>query len=287
MNKSKTLKISMQDLLNIIDSVSEVNLELKVNVIKIINSFDPSDLSVTDIRIYIEYIKNITKTDIMDKVDCYNRLISKLNVELGSRPFKERFPEIVTDIDKMLELATSLLESNRIHDIQIKDIQNVNIKRDKQLEKFVNDSVVKYLGNGNIVASGYKYITEDGCDGELDGMVNGKDEDGKNTVVFIETKSDMNSGWKVAQMQMNRTIAYWRFLKELISDDVTSDILEKYTNDIKTLRVKEFKDYKIRCAFGANEFSQKTVTQFKQFKRYHWLKIVKLKDDGFQVVRNV
>jgi len=184
-------------------------------------------------------------------------------------------------------LATSLLESNRIHDIQIKDIQNVNIKRDKQLEKFVNDSVVKYLGNGNTVASGYKYITEDGCDGELDGMVNGKDEDGKNTVVFIETKSDMNSGWKVAQMQMNRTIAYWRFLKELISDDVTNDVLEKYRADIETLRVKEFKDYKIRCAFGANEFSQKTVTQFKQFKRYHWLKIVKLKDDGFQVVRNV
>jgi len=98
MNKSKTL----QDLLNIIDSVSEVNLELKVNVIKIINSFDLSDLSVTDIRIYIKNIKNITKTDIMDKVDCYNRLIRELNVELVSRPFKERFPEIVTDMDKML-----------------------------------------------------------------------------------------------------------------------------------------------------------------------------------------
>jgi len=96
MNKSKTLKISMQDLLNIIDSVSEVN------VIKIINSFVLSDLSVTDIRIYIKNIKNITKTDIMDKVACYNRLISKLNVELVSRPFKERFPEIVTDMDKML-----------------------------------------------------------------------------------------------------------------------------------------------------------------------------------------
>jgi hypothetical protein len=276
----------MQNILNLIDSVPEVSVDIKEVTIKSIYSFDASEMSVTDIRSYIAYIqqelkKNITK----DQNECYDKLLVKLTIEKESRPFHEQFPEVNMSMKEMQELAASLLESNRIHTIQIQNFQNINSKKDKQLEKFINDSVSKYLVNGTILASGYEYKTEDNKSGELDGMIVGKDEDGKNTVVFVETKSDMNSGWRVAQEQMLHTVAHWRFLKEIISDEYSKDDIVKYSKDIETLKVRAFKDYRIKCAFGANEFSQETVGQFKQFNKYRWLRIVKVKDDGFRVVR--
>lgn len=211
--------------------------------------------------------------------------MTKLSFEERSRPFYEQFPEIKVDSDEIRLMFSELVKSNKIHSEQINSFQNINSKKDKQLERFINNSVSKYFINGIIIVSGYKYKTENNEEGELDGMIIGKDEDGKNTVVFVETKSDMNSGWRIAQSQMNRTLAHWRFLKELVSDGDSEDDLQIYLNDINSLRVREFKDYKIRCAFGANEFSQETAGQFKQFKKYHWLSVVKIKDDGFHVMR--
>lgn len=282
------LKITkpMQTILNLIDTVSEVNLDLKNGTIKMIDSYDASDLSVTDIRGYIQHIRDIMYQDInKDKVDCYYRLINKLSIEERIRPFHEQFPELKIDNDEIRLMVVELVKSNKKHDTQIQNFQNINSKKDKQLEKFINDSVSKYLVNGTILASGYEYKTADDENGELDGIIVGKDENEKNTIVFVETKSDMNSGWKVAQKQMNRTLAHWRFLKEIVSDENSTDDIVKYSKDIETLKVKEYKDYRIKCAFGANEFSQETVGQFKQFNKYRWLRIVKVKDDGFQVVR--
>lgn len=276
----------MQDILNSIDSIPEISLDIKDNVIKSIVSFDASEMSVTDLRGYIEYVKqelqkNITK----DQNDCYDKLLIRLSIEKEDRPFHEQFPEVSTNIDKILKETSLLLETTKIHSSQIMTFQNVNNKKDLQLEQFVNNAVSKYFMNGIVLVSGYKYKTEQGNAAELDGVIIGKDENGMDAIVFVETKSDMNSGWKIAQTQMLRTLAHWRFLKEIVSDKDTN-ILQTYANDIDILNVKEFKDYKIRCAFGANDFSQETVKKFNSFNKYHWLRIVKLKDDGFQVIRH-
>lgn len=280
--------IPMQNILNLIDSIPELAQDIKSGVITLINSLDMSEFSIVDIRAYIEHIKNeITKTISGEQSDCYYKLLMRLNLEKESRPFNEQFPEINLSMKEMQELAASLLKTSIKHDQQLKTIQNINNKKDIQLEKFVNDSISNYFTNGIILASGYKYKTNDDEDGELDGIIIGKDEHDKNVIVFVETKSDMDSGWKTAQKQMYRSINHWRFLCELVSDDNddNDELLKIYKMDIDTLKVKEYKNYKVRCAFGANVFSQTTIMKFKQFNRYNWLSVIKTQDSGFSVVR--
>lgn len=274
--------IPMQNILNLIDSIPELTKDIKSGVITLINSLDMSEFSVVDIRAYIEHIKNeITKKISREQSDCYYKLLMRLNLEKESRPFNEQFPEINLSMKEMHELAASLLKTSLKHDQQLKTIQNINNKKDIQLEKFVNESVSNYFTNGIILASGYKYKTNDDEDGELDGIVIGKDEHDKNVIVFIETKSDMDSGWRIAQKQMNRSINHWKFLCELVSDENNghiNELLEIYKMDIDTLKVKEYRNYKIRCVFGANTFSQIIISKFKQFNRYNWLSVIKTQD---------
>jgi len=110
----------MQDILKSIDSIP---VDTK-NVIKSIDSIDVSEMSITDIRSYIEYTrqelkKNITK----NQNDCYYKIMVNLTIEKGNRPFHEQFPDISTKIDKMNKIMTILSEINKIHSDQISYLQ--------------------------------------------------------------------------------------------------------------------------------------------------------------------
>ena len=81
----------------------------------------------------------------------------------------------------------------------------------------------------------------------------------------------MNSKWNNATKQMSRTLLHWNFLKELNA----SGEFGVHDEDIKKFKVERFKEFELRCAFGADHFDVSTVGQFKQFKRYRWLKVSK------------
>lgn len=145
--------------------------------------------------------------------------------------FQEQFPETNLSMEQMQELAKTLLITTKSHNESISAIKKKERKHDRKLEELINNAVAKYF-KGTVILSGYKYKTADGEDGELDGMIVGVNEEGKNTVVFVETKSDMNSKWDDTTKQMHRTLLHWNYLKELY----TADDIETQKEDIKNFQ---------------------------------------------------
>jgi hypothetical protein len=166
---------------------------------------------------------------------------------------------------------------------RLNKIENVDRKRDTLLERDINSSVAKYF-KGLVILDGYEYVTSAGDSGEIDGVVVGTDEDGKNCIVFIETTNDMNKKYKDAQNQMSRTISHWLCLKEFINN-ADEENEQKFKNDLEKFQVRNYQDYYIRCAFGANFFDNSIVPQFKDFKGRKWLKVVKIHDHSYEVTR--
>lgn len=90
----------------------------------------------------------------------------------------------------------------------------------------------------------------------------------------------MNSKWGDATQQMHRTLFHWNYLKELY----TADDIETHEEDIKRFQIEKYKDFQVRCAFGADHFDISTSGQFKEFKRYRWLQVSKTEDVHYMVV---
>lgn len=110
----------MQDILNSIDSIPEDT----ENVIKSIYTFDASVLSVTYIRNCIEYINKELKKNITNvQNDCYYKLLVKLTIERGNRPFHEQFPDFSTKIDKMDKIMTLISDINTINSNRISNLR--------------------------------------------------------------------------------------------------------------------------------------------------------------------
>lgn len=132
----------MQDILNLINTMSETGLGIKDSIIQNIDSFDASDMSIVDLRGYIQYIKGEMRRETKkDAVDCYFRLMNKLHIELRCRPFNEQFPGISADIDKIKEGAAELLESIKYHSVQINNFHNINSKRDQELDDILTSKL--------------------------------------------------------------------------------------------------------------------------------------------------
>ena len=194
-----------------------------------------------------------------DSKNIINRLIGNVN-----KTSKTRESTIFT-VKELKDAATALYAESKAQKETLKNIQKKGKKHDDKLEELINNAVARYF-KGTVVLSGYNYKTADDEDGELDGMVVGVDENGKNVVVFIETKSDINSKWNDAIYQMNRMLLHWNYLKELYA----SNDYGLHNEEIKNFKIESCKDFEIRCAFGADHFDELTVGQFKQLQRYRW-----------------
>jgi predicted RNA-binding protein with RPS1 domain len=276
---------SMDKLIQSIQDISDAFPDRKKWAIEEIHSIDLSSYTIEQIRDYVQTLQNIARTTVnIDQGNCCNLLLHKLTSEERSRPFHEQFPEVNMTIEGMKEIAASLLTASKTQATQLKQLQNMNRKHDKKLEEFINNAVAQYF-KGTVILSGYDYTTEAGDEAEVDGIVVGNDENGKASIVFIETKSDMDSGWKDAKTQMLRTISHWRYLRELVSSE-TNEIQERVKNDIEKFQVAKYKDYIVRCAFGANYFKDETLGQLRNdFKKYKWLRVTKNVDDNYKVTR--
>lgn len=240
------------------DKIRSVNESIRL--------LESSLLSVEQLWNYIHTLKEIASeaSNNPDKWSCCNELMHKLTMEEQSRPFHEQFPEVNMSMEEMKRIAATLLKSSKEQSEKLNSIHNISRKHDKKLEEFVNNAVAKYFC-GNVILSGYKYKTESKDDGEVDGDVVGINETGKDTIVFIETKSDMDSAWRKTVQQMHKTIAHWRYLKEIITGPENADDREMFKEDIEKFQVENLKDFEVRCAFGANFFSDETTGQFKDF----------------------
>ena len=271
----------MEELIEKIQKISGIFPDNKRNVTTEIYSMDLSSLPVGEIRKYVQILKNISMNTLNNDIGkCCTILMMKLTTEEQSRPFEEQFPELTMTVKELKDAATALYAESKAQKETLKNIQKKGKKHDDKLEELINNAVARYF-KGTVVLSGYNYKTADDEDGELDGMVVGVDENGKNVVVFIETKSDMNSKWNDATKQMNRVLLHWNYLKELYA----SNEFGVHDEDIKNFRVESCKDFEIRCAFGADHFDVSTIGQFKQFRRYRWLKVSKNEDIHYTVTR--
>ncbi|KAI9143109.1 hypothetical protein BKA69DRAFT_202665 [Paraphysoderma sedebokerense] len=159
---------------------------------------------------------------------------------------------------------------------------DANSESDRNAEEYVNSAVATYF-QGNTLLTNYEYITKYGGKGEVDGVIVGKDEGGKNTIVFVETKRDMNKNYEDAKSQMLRTLDHWQHLKDVQEDPDLLSGRGTEQKDIENLKVKEYRDYNVRCAFGGEVIDHSIGGQLKNFKKYKPLKVVKDDDSSYQV----
>jgi len=275
-------KIQMQNILNLIDSIPEVSLDITDNIIKSIDSINVSEMSITDIRSYIEYArqelkKNLTK----GQNDCYNNLLIKLTIEKENRPFHEQFPDINTNIDKMIKETALLLEANKIHSNQIGNLQNINAKRDKELEAYVNVKIKNHLKDGVILASGYRYK---GMQGESDGIIVGKDTYNEDIIIFVETKFDIDKEYKEAISQSVRNVGQWELLLDMTKEDFQDPENTGYLQDYEALKAEKYRHYKIVRGFGGSKFQESTIKgRFKMLKG-SLLFVIKNNNQGDEVI---
>jgi len=164
----------------------------------------------------------------------------------------------------------------------VNSLIDTNAKSDRMLEKYVNSAVAKYF-QGTTLLSNYRYVTMDDVEGEVDGVIVGKDEDGKNTIVFVETKRDLNTKYNDAKTQMLRTLNHWNQLKDAEEIPDLLSCTGTATKDIIKFKVKDYRDYNVRCAFGGEIMDDSIGGQLKIFRKFKPLKVVKSDDNNFQV----
>lgn len=272
----------MQNIFNLIDSIPEISKDIKYSVITLINSFDTSELSVTDIRAYIKYIKQeINKDSTTDQKDCYYRLRNKLNIERENRPFHEQFPEVDVSMKEMQLLATKLLESLKEQSSQITNLQRSSDKRDNELECYVNLKIRNYLKDGLIIASGYSYK---GIQGESDGIIIGKNNYNEDVIVFVETKLDMDKEYKNAIAQSVRNVAHWELLLNMTKDDFRDPENINYKQDYDALNADKYRYHKIVRGFGGSKFQESTIKgRFKVLKG-SLISVIKDNNQGDEII---
>jgi hypothetical protein len=103
----------MKYIIHYINFISDKNPEIKNSVIKLIDSLDLSKISIADLREYIEYINYINRDHIYyERIHCYKKLVNKLIIERDSRPYNERFSNINTDIQEIIDDVNLPFKSN-------------------------------------------------------------------------------------------------------------------------------------------------------------------------------
>lgn len=151
---------------------------------------------------------------------------------------------------------------------QLQQAKSYRDTDDRWVEECVNKAVEAILEDADIIqASRYEYQS---IGGDLDGMVVGKWM-GKEVVVLVEVKHNMDSNATKAKNELFAAEKYWVQLTQLVPGPNTDDLL---LGDYRELQVGRYKEHSIIFAFGGSKFSPEAVSKHFGGVATPWFRVV-------------
>jgi hypothetical protein len=160
------------------------------------------------------------------------------------------------------------LEATKTNKEELAQMRSYRDTDDLLIEQWVTHAVAEFLDQGQVVHP-CRYVYK-GTGGDLDGLVVGRWL-GKDVVVLVEAKHNMDTVVKRAQSELFASEKYWKELAGLSRDDLAaadSATVEDYT----ALRVSEYKQRSVVFAFGGCKFTDEAAGKFK-FIKTPWLRV--------------
>ena len=151
---------------------------------------------------------------------------------------------------------------------QLRQLKSYRNTDDRLVEECVSDAVAAALDDVVVIHS-TRYVFQ-GKSGDLDGMVVGSLH-GKDVVVLVEAKHNMDSCATKAKSELFDAGAYWAELVQLAPD---SDTDESVCADFIHLQVERYKQHSIMFAFGGSKFSAETVVKSFEKIATPWFRVV-------------
>ncbi|EFJ50746.1 hypothetical protein VOLCADRAFT_88581 [Volvox carteri f. nagariensis] len=171
--------------------------------------------------------------------------------------------------NNLVEKRLAKQEAKKGHSEQLKQMKGYRDTDDRLIEEGVACAVAELLEDGQVIF-GTRYPYQSAV-GDLDGLVVGR-RDGRDVVVLVEAKHNMDTMAKKAQSELFASVKHWEWLKGLSADELESD--ETVLADYQALHLAEYGERAVFLAFGGSKFSESVVK--KQFNNLQmpWIYVV-------------
>lgn len=199
-------------------------------------------------------------------------------VRIGIYP-KNQFDWLV---DRFHELDDSVAEMRKKQKTDGSLVGSYILAHSNLLEKWATRTMADHLEKSTTIQTSYKPKYSNG---DIDGVVSGK-HDGKDIIVFIEVKQNLDSGADRSKAvdQMQRNLSLWYDLCNPSENEIdTND--SNFQEDYDQLQVQKCKNYEVWCAFGAYKFSDQSIESkiFKKIKNPSFY-LRKIKDEHMEIL---